>query len=90
MSEPAPDFEKLFSVLTQNGIEFVVIGGLAGIFHGHSRVTYDIDVCYARTPENLEALSRVLKSIGTKLRVAGKNQDVVLPFKPDVPNIKLL
>jgi hypothetical protein len=35
-------------------IDFVVVGGLAVALHGYQRVTMDIDVVLAMTPENLQ------------------------------------
>jgi hypothetical protein len=79
-----PDFEKIFSILKKHDVKFVVIGGLAGMYHGSARVTYDIDICYARDPENLAALSRALIELKARLRGAPEG----LPFKPDVPTLK--
>jgi predicted nucleotidyltransferase len=36
---------NLIRRLNDQGIEFVVIGGIAAIVHGSARVTYDLDVC---------------------------------------------
>ena len=65
--------------LTEAGIDYVVIGGIAGRLHGSVTVTNDLDICYDRSPENLERLSRVL--IGAKARLRGVDDDV--PFIPD-------
>src|SRR5262249_10230007 len=46
-------FRELLLRLGNAGVEFVVVGGLAVISHGHVRATVDLDVCYARTPENI-------------------------------------
>jgi len=37
---------------------------------GSPRVTYDVDLCYRRTPENLERLARVLRTLTLTLRGA--------------------
>src|SRR3989442_8511774 len=41
-------------------VDFVVLGGIAVVMHGHVRATLDLDVCYARTSDNLERLARAL------------------------------
>lgn len=51
-------------------MEFVIIGGLAVISHGHIRATVDLDVCYARTPRNLHNLAAALLPIHPRLRGA--------------------
>jgi predicted nucleotidyltransferase len=69
-------FEPLGSlrVLSDHGVQFVVIGGVAGVTHGSPSVTQDLDVCYERSPENLERLASALASIHARLR--GTDDDV--------------
>lgn len=38
------EFDKLLPTLVGAGIEFILVGGVAGIVHGSSRLTYDVDV----------------------------------------------
>ncbi len=52
--------------LAEAGVDFVVIGGVAGGAHGSSYGTYDLDIVYARDRENLERLAEVLKSLDAK------------------------
>jgi predicted nucleotidyltransferase len=70
------DFAALLRRLVDAEVELVVIGGLAVLTHGHVRATVDLDVCYARTPENLERLERALAPIHPRLRGAPEG----LPF----------
>ena len=86
MKEAVPDFEEVLAVLKKKGVQFVIIGGLAAIYHGHARVTYDIDVCYSRTPRNIEALASALVLLNAKLRK--KSDEPNLPFKPDIATLK--
>lgn len=78
------DFAALFRRLSDEGVEFVVIGGLAVISHGHVRATLDLDICYARTPENLQRLARALAPLQPRLRGAPPE----LPFFWDVQTIR--
>jgi hypothetical protein len=50
----------MVSGLTRGGVKFVVIGGLAARAHGSPRITEDLDICYARDPENIRRLARIL------------------------------
>ena len=50
-------FEKLLPTLVRAGVEFVLVGGVAGIVHGSARATYDIDVVYARADEKQKVRS---------------------------------
>jgi hypothetical protein len=77
--EPAPILQQLASA----GVDFVVIGGVAGAAHGSAFGTFDLDVAYSREPQNLERLARVLRSLGATLR--GAPADV--PFQLDARTI---
>ncbi|HKP73382.1 MAG TPA: hypothetical protein VJT82_10625 [Pyrinomonadaceae bacterium] len=46
--------------MTQHQIEFVIVGGVAVSAHGSSYLTFDLDVCYARTRENLKRIVAAL------------------------------
>ena len=48
----------------------MVIGGQAEALMGSPRVTYDVDLCYRRTPENLDRLARILQTLTLTLRGA--------------------
>lgn len=52
--------EPTLRLLTQHQVEFVIVGGVAISAHGSSYLTYDLDVCHARTRENLKRLAAVL------------------------------
>lgn len=59
---------RALRTLKDHGVEFVVIGGIAGRLWGSPTVTNDLDVCYRRTPDNLERLASALRSIRARLR----------------------
>jgi predicted nucleotidyltransferase len=63
-------FRELLLRLSGAGVEFVVIGGVAVLSHGHVRATLDLDICYARTPENIRRLVAALAPIHPRLRGA--------------------
>lgn len=42
--------------LARADAEFVLVGGMAGVVHGSSMVTRDIDVCARATPKNVARL----------------------------------
>ncbi|NJK31889.1 MAG: hypothetical protein HC927_05455 [Deltaproteobacteria bacterium] len=46
-------FGELIRLLVDAGVEFIVIGGVAAAAHGAVRTTLDLDIVYARSPENL-------------------------------------
>ncbi|MGH3031986.1 MAG: nucleotidyltransferase [Gaiellaceae bacterium] len=65
-------------------MDFVVIGGVAGGAHGSSYGTFDVDLAYARDPENLERIATVLRSIDATLRGAPPD----LPFLLDAKTLQ--
>jgi predicted nucleotidyltransferase len=69
----------LLQRLTDGGVDYVVIGGVAVAMQGYGRATKDLDITYATHPANLEALGAVLIAAGARLR--GVPEDV--PFVPD-------
>jgi hypothetical protein len=69
----------LIAALDRHGVDFVVVGGVAGLAHGSSYPTYDLDVAYSRDPGNLRHLVAALTEIGVTLRAAPEN----LPFQLD-------
>ena len=54
--------KRQLELLGRNEIDCVIVGGVAGTLHGLSLPTTDLDVCYSRTPENLEKLAAALKT----------------------------
>jgi hypothetical protein len=54
------NFLNLLERLTKAGVDFVVVGGFAGIAHGCTYVTQDIDICCDFSPANLLKLQKAL------------------------------
>ncbi|UCG49856.1 MAG: hypothetical protein JSU94_08740 [Phycisphaerales bacterium] len=54
------DLLDLLERLSAAGVEFVIIGGFAGIVHGCTYVTEDIDICCDFSAANLLALQKAL------------------------------
>jgi hypothetical protein len=64
------DVQRLLEALTAAGVHFVVGGGVALVLRGSSRVTVDLDLCYARERENLRRLASALTPFHPRLRGA--------------------
>jgi hypothetical protein len=56
-------FLKLIERLTKGSVKFVLIGGFAGVVHGCTYVTQDIDICCDFSADNLLALQKALKDL---------------------------
>ena len=83
MIENAFDPLRSLRTLVRHSVNFVVIGGLGARLHGSPSVTNDIDVCYERTPENLERLAAALRQLGATLRGVEAN----VPFRLDAATL---
>ena len=70
------EFRELIARLTEAGVEFIVVGGVAAGALGAARVTLDLDVVYRRTPENLDRVVSALTPYAPYPRGAPPN----LPF----------
>lgn len=80
----ATSFGDLLGRLAGEGVDFVLIGGLALIAQGASRATVDVDICYERSPANLERLARALGPLHPRLRGAPPE----LPFFLDARTLR--
>jgi hypothetical protein len=54
------DFKALLRLLSESGIQFIVVGGAAATAYGSARLTLDLDVVYGRGPENLNRIVAAL------------------------------
>jgi len=59
----AANLSALLKGLSEAGIEFIVVGGLAAVTQGAPVTTFDLDIVHHQTDENTKKLSVFLKSI---------------------------
>lgn len=76
--------KEILHRLNEHAVDYVVIGGLAGIAQGSALPSFDLDIAYARDRANLERLADVLVEMGAVLRGAPES----LPFKPDTKTLE--
>jgi hypothetical protein len=84
VSETAFDPIRSLRTLVDRGVRFVLIGGYAAAIRGSPVITGDLDLCYARDRENLEALASTLRQLGATLRGAPPDA----PFRLDAETLK--
>jgi len=63
------DFQTALRALSEGGVDFVIVGGLAAVLNGAPVHTYDVDIVPARDEENLSRLLRVLDGIDAIYRI---------------------
>ncbi len=84
MQEETIDFRSVITSLVEGKVRFVLIGGLAMIAQGAANITFDVDISYDRSADNLSSLVTILKNCHAHLRNAPEN----LPFILDVRTFK--
>lgn len=65
----ALDTERILATLAAHGVEYVLVGGVACLMHGSTRVTVDADLVPAASPENLARLVEALRTLGAAVFV---------------------
>ncbi len=78
------DLEQILPALSEAGIEFIIVGGVAAIVHGSARLTVDLDIVYRRDPANIARLVSALKPFSPYLRGVPPG----LPFQWDAETIQ--
>ncbi|HSK90492.1 MAG TPA: hypothetical protein VK875_04185 [Euzebyales bacterium] len=79
--QPPPRFfepDRILRVLTEHGVRFVLVGGIAATVHGSPSVTYDIDLAPEQSPDNLERLAAALTELGA-VRYTEPEEDLAAP-----------
>jgi hypothetical protein len=60
--------EKAIKSLSENNVDFVIVGGVAVKLHSSAYVTLDLDFCYARTKENFTKIVSALAPFNPRPR----------------------
>jgi hypothetical protein len=76
-----PEFhpKRILGALVRHDVDFVLIGGMAGMARGSDYPSYDVDITYSRDRDNLERLASALRELGATLRGAPPG----MPFQLD-------
>lgn len=63
--ETIQDFEDMLMVLNKHQVRYLIIGGLAFIFHAKPRYTKDMDLWVESTPLNIRNVNAALREFGS-------------------------
>src|SRR4051812_19135355 len=69
--------QALLTRLKENGLEFVVIGGVCVIFHGAAFATFDLDICCRFGEQNLRRIEAAVRDLHPFHRLTANK----LPFE---------
>lgn len=64
----AQRFEPVLKALTDAGVRYLVVGGVAVVLHGHLRTTGDLDLVVDLSPDNLARALDALEQSGFQPR----------------------
>lgn len=62
------DFRALLAALAEAEVDFVVVGGVAGVLQGVPATTFDLDLVQSRERESCRRLHGVLQRFGACYR----------------------
>ena len=60
---------EVLHTLTQNGVDFIIVGGVAARLHGSTRLTQDLDIVPRFEPAHWRHLIQVLTEMNTQPRI---------------------
>ena len=66
---PAQNDKALLERLLEHKVEFVVIGGVCGVFHGAPLITIDLDICCRFDRDNLGRIEAAVKDLHPRHRL---------------------
>jgi len=72
------DFEDLLALLEKHQVRYLIIGGLAFIYHAKPRYTKDMDIWVDFSLENLAKANAALKEFGSPDALSTERNDEVL------------
>jgi hypothetical protein len=79
------DLPRLLAVLQRHQVSYVLIGGLAAVYHGSPFPTEDADITPATGAENLRRLSAALADLKARIRTESVPEG--LPFAHDAASL---
>jgi hypothetical protein len=85
-----PDFEDMLDLLERFEVRYLVIGGMAFIYHAKPRYTKDMDLWIDPDPENVERANRALAEFGSPYLLDPGADDQILQLGVAPSRIDLL
>lgn len=79
---PPLDVDRIVATFRRHGVDFVVIGGIAVLAHGHPRATFDLDFVADLAEDNMRRLAEALEELGARVRGVDADDLGVDPTDP--------
>jgi len=84
------DFEDLLALLERHQVRYLIIGGLAFIYHAKPKYTKDMDLWIGPDAANVELANRALADFGSPHLLDPRNRDEILQLGVAPNRIDLL
>ena len=78
------NFLEVLQHLTKDGVEFVIVGGVAARLHGSSRLTHDLDIVPNLERKSWQKMIHAIWELNTRPRIPESKERI-----SDVDNIRL-
>jgi hypothetical protein len=65
---PPLDVDRVTATLARHDVDFVVIGGIAVLAHGHPRATFDVNFMADLSADNMARLAAALRELEASVR----------------------
>ena len=88
--DTVPDFEDLLRLLRKHEVRYLVIGGLAFIYHARPRYTKDMDLWIDPSPPNVRRANAALAEFGSPFLLAIDEPEEILQLGLPPNRIDLL
>lgn len=82
------DLNELLKRLLEAKLDFVLVGGFAGVVHGGSQVTQDVDICLLISEEEIAKLRGTLKDLNPVHRMNPNNKLSFLKHPKSLAGVK--
>ena len=73
-----PDFEDMLSLLHKHDVRYLIIGGLAFIYHAKPRYTKDMDLWIDPSPDNTDRANLALTEFGSPTLIEPEDPDQII------------
>ena len=90
MMDAVADFEDLLELFEKHRVHYLIVGGLAFIYHAKPRYTKDMDLWVGPDPENVERANVALVEFGSPFVMDPEDRDEIVQLGAAPNRIDLL
>jgi len=84
------DFEDILHLLDKHKVRYLIVGGLAFIYHAKPRYTKDMDLWIDPAPQNVKRTNKALEEFGSPFALNLENVEKILQLRVSPDRIDFL